>query len=118
MRHRVAGRKFDRPTGARISMYRNLMISLIAHERIRTTEQKAKEIQSQIEHMVRVAGEDTPHNRMLATKTIANSAAVQKLFTVIGPRFTERQGGYTRIFKLGTRLGDGADMALIEFLPE
>ena len=118
MRHRVAGRKFDRPTGMRIAMFRNLMISLIAHERIQTTEAKAKEIQGQIEHLVRVAGVDNPHNRTIATKTIANSAAVQKLFTVIGPRFNERQGGYTRIFKLGTRLGDGASLAIIEFLPE
>ena len=117
MRHRVAGRKFHRPTGERLGMYRNLLVSLIAHERIRTTEAKAKEIQAMIEHLVRVAGEDTPHNRSVATSKVANSAAVQKLFTVIGPRYTEREGGYTRIFKLGTRLGDGADIALIEFLP-
>jgi len=118
MRHRVAGRKFDLPTGRRIALFRNLMVSLIAHERIQTTEAKAKEIQGMIEHLVRVAGQDNPHNRTLVTKKVANTAAVQKLFTVIGPRFTERQGGYTRIFKVGRRLGDGADLALIEFLPE
>jgi large subunit ribosomal protein L17 len=118
MRHRVAGRKFDRPTGMRLSMYRNLLVSLIAHERIQTTEAKAKEIQPMIEHLVRIAHADNAQNRRLATSTVSNSAAVQKLFTVIGPRFTERQGGYTRIFKLGVRLGDGASMALIEFLPE
>lgn len=117
MRHKVAGRKFHRSTGERLGMYRNLLVSLIAHERIRTTEQKAKEIQSMIEQLVRVAYEDTPHNRSVATSKVANSAAVQKLFTVIGPRYTEREGGYTRMFKLGTRLGDGADMAIIEFLP-
>jgi large subunit ribosomal protein L17 len=98
-------------------MYRNMLVSLIAHEQIRTTEAKCKEIQAMIEELVRIAGEDTPHNRSVATSRIANSAAVQKLFTVIGPRYTERQGGYTRIYKLGTRLGDGADMALIQFLP-
>lgn len=118
MRHRIAGRKFDRSTGERLRMYRNLMVSLIAHERIRTTEAKAKEIQPQIERLISLASQDTPHNRFLAGKAIANSAAVQKLFTVIGPRFTERHGGYTRIYKLGTRLGDGADMSIIEFLPE
>ena len=117
MRHRVAGRKFGRATGERLGMYRNLLVSLIAHERVRTTEAKAKEIQAMIEHLVRVANEDNPHNRSVATSKVANSAAIQKLFTVIGPRYTEREGGYTRIFKLGTRLGDGADMALIEFLP-
>jgi len=117
MRHRVAGRKFHRPTGERLGMYRNLLVSLIAHERIRTTEQKAKEIQAMIEQLVRVAASDSPHTRSIATSKVANSAAVEKLFTVIGPRYTEREGGYTRIFKLGTRLGDGADMALIEFLP-
>jgi large subunit ribosomal protein L17 len=98
-------------------MYRNLQISLIAHERIQTTEAKAKEIQGMIEKVVRIAGQDTPHNRSLATSKLANSAAVQKLFTVIGPRYTERQGGYTRIYKLNKRFGDGADMALLEFLP-
>ncbi len=117
MRHRVAGRKFHRSTGERLGMYRNLLVSLIAHERIRTTEAKAKEIQAMIDQLVRVAVQDTPHTRSVATSKLANSAAVQKLFTVIGPRYTEREGGYTRIFKLGTRQGDGADIALIEFMP-
>ncbi len=117
MRHNVAGRKFSRSTGERLSLYRNLMISLIAHEQIRTTEAKCKEIQGMIEQLVRLAAEDNVHNRRQATSKLANSAAVQKLFTVIGPRYTERQGGYTRIYKLGTRLGDGADIALIQFLP-
>ncbi len=117
MRHGVAGRKFHRSTGERIALYRNLMISLIAHEQIKTTEAKCKEIQGMVESLVRVAAEDNVHNRRIATSRIANAAAVQKLFTVLGPRYTERQGGYTRIYKLGTRLGDGADMALIQFLP-
>ncbi len=117
MRHRVAGRKFHRSTGERLGMYRNLLVSLIAHERIRTTEAKAKEIQGMIEQLVSIASEDNPHNRSVATSKVANTAAVQKLFTVIGPRYTEREGGYTRIFKLGTRLGDGAEVSLIEFLP-
>jgi large subunit ribosomal protein L17 len=117
MRHRVAGRKFHRSTGERLGMYRNLLVSLIAHERIRTTEAKAKEIQGMIEQLVRVAAQDNQQTRRIATSRLANSAAVEKLFTVIGPRYTEREGGYTRLFKLGTRLGDGADMALIEFLP-
>jgi len=117
MRHAVAGRGFDRTSGERRALFRNLMVSLIAHERIRTTEAKAKEIQALIEHVVHVSREDNVHNRRLVTSRLANSAAVQKLFTVIGPRYTDRSGGYTRILKLGKRLGDGADMALIEFLP-
>jgi large subunit ribosomal protein L17 len=117
MRHRVAGRKFHRSTGERLRMYRNLLVSLIAHERIRTTEAKAKEIQAMIEQLVRIAREDNPHNRSLATSRLANSAAVQKLFTVVAPRYTERAGGSTRRFKLGTRLGDGAEISIIEFLP-
>ncbi len=117
MRHRIDGRKFHRSTGERLGMYRNLLVSLIAHERIRTTEAKTKEIQGMMEHLVRIAREDNPHNRSVATSKIANTAAVQKLFTVIGPRYTERDGGYTRTFKLGTRLGDNAEISLIEFLP-
>ena len=117
MRHRMAGRKFDRSSGERKQLYRNLLVSLIAHEQIRSTEAKCKEIQAMIERLVRLAAEDNVHTRRLATSQLANSAAVQKLFTVIGPRYTERDGGYTRIYKLGTRLGDGADMALIQFLP-
>ncbi len=116
MRHSVAGRKFDRPTGQRLSMFRNLLVSLIAHERIRTTEAKAKEIQPMLERLVTLAREDNIHNRRLATSKLSNSAAVNKLFTVIGPKYTDRQGGYTRIVKLGTRLGDAAEMVVIEFL--
>jgi large subunit ribosomal protein L17 len=71
-----------------------------------------------IEQLVRISAEDTPHNRSIVTSRLANSAAVQKLFVQIGPRFADRDGGYTRIYKLGTRLGDAASMALIEFLPE
>ncbi len=117
MRHAVAGRKFDRSTGERLAMFRNLQISMIAHERIRTTEAKAKEIQPMVEQLVNLAREDNVHNRRLATSRLANSAAVQKLFTVISPRYADRQGGCTRIIKLGKRLGDGADMVIIEFLP-
>ncbi len=117
MRHAVAGRKFDRATGPRLAMFRNLMVSLIAHERIQTTEAKAKEIQPLIERLISVSREDTVHSRRIATSRLSNSAAVNKLFTVIGPRYPDRKGGYTRIVKLGTRLGDGASMAIIELLP-
>lgn len=118
MRHAKAGRRFTRSSGERKALLRNLLISLIAHERIRTTEAKAKEIQPLVEDLVRVAGEDSPRTRRIATSRLANSAAVQKLFVQLGPRFVDRTGGYTRIFKLGTRLGDAAEMVLIEFLPE
>jgi large subunit ribosomal protein L17 len=98
-------------------MFRNLLISVIAHERIRTTEAKAKEIQPMIEHLVRMSVEDNIPNRRIVTSKLSNSAAVNKLFTVIGPRYTDRRGGYTRIIKLGTRLGDNAEMVIIEFVP-
>ncbi len=117
MRHGVAGRKFHRATGERLGLYRNLMISLIAHEQIKTTEAKCKEIQSIIEPLIQLATEDTPHNRSIATSKIANTAAVEKLFSVIGKRYGERHGGFTRVYKLGPRLGDGADMGLLQFLP-
>jgi large subunit ribosomal protein L17 len=118
MRHAHAGRKLDRTSAERKQLFRNLMVSLIAHERIKTTEAKAKEIQPLVEQLIRLCSEDTPHNRRVATSRLANSAAVQKLFVQIGPRFADRTGGYTRIYKLGTRLGDAASMVLIEFLPE
>lgn len=117
MRHGFAGRKFNRDSGERNSLFRNLLVSLIAHEQIKTTEAKCKEIQGMMEQLVRLAAEDNVHTRRIATSKLANSAAVQKLFTVIGPRYSERQGGYTRIYKIGTRLGDGADIGMIQFLP-
>lgn len=116
MRHRVAGRKLNRPTGHRLALYRNLVTDLLRYERVRTTLAKAREIQPIAEKMVTVGKLDSVHHRRLAAAQLYDSKIVQKLFDVVGPRFAERPGGYTRVIRLGKRLGDAADMALIELV--
>jgi large subunit ribosomal protein L17 len=116
MRHRVAGRKFGRNTSQRKALFRNLAVSLILHERIQTTEAKAKTIRPVVEKLVTMSREDTEHHRRLVMARLADERATAKLFDVIGPRFEGQPGGYTRIYKLGTRRGDAAPLALIEFV--
>lgn len=116
MRHRKAGRKFSRRTNPRKNLFRNLAVSLILHERIKTTVAKAKEIQPIVERLVTLAREDTEHHRRLALAQLADDRAVAKLFEVLAPRFAGQPGGYTRIYKIGQRRGDGAPLALIEFV--
>jgi large subunit ribosomal protein L17 len=116
VRHRVAGRKFGRNTNQRKALFRGLAISLILNERITTTEAKAKTIRPYVEKLVTISRDDTEHHRRLVKSRIDDELATRKLFDVIGPRFDDLDGGYTRIFKLGRRRGDGAPMALIEFV--
>jgi len=116
MRHRVAHRKLGRTTEHRLSLLRNLSASLIAHERIRTTEAKAKELRPFVEKLVTLGKRDSLHARRRALSILSDKAAVGRLFGTISPRFSERPGGYTRILKLGSRQGDGAPMAFIEFV--
>ena len=116
MRHRNAGRKFGRSSSQRQALLRQLAISMILHERITTTEAKAKEIRPVVEKLVTIAREDTPHHRKLIMSKIDNDLAMVKLFEVIAPRFVMTPGGYTRIARLGTRRGDAAPLALIEFV--
>lgn len=116
MRHRKAGRKFGRTTNQRKWLLRNLATSLILHERITTTEAKAKDIRPVVEKLVTIAREDTPHHRNLVMARLANEQATAKLFDVIGPRFEGHPGGYLRIYKVGTRRGDNAPMSMIEFI--
>lgn len=116
MRHQKAGRKFGRNGSQRRALLRQLAISMILHERITTTEAKAKEMRGVVEKLVTIAREDTPHHRHLVMSKIDNDLAVVKLFEVIAPRFLETPGGYTRINRLGTRRGDAASLALIEFV--
>jgi large subunit ribosomal protein L17 len=97
-------------------MFRNQLASMIESERIVTTLIKAKELRPLIEKMVTLGKNDTLHARRLAARTLADEGTVKKLFTQISPRFSERLGGYTRIMKLGPRRGDGAEMAIIEFV--
>jgi large subunit ribosomal protein L17 len=115
MRHRKAGRKFGRNPAQRRALLRQLAISLIIHERITTTEAKAKTIRPIVEKMVTIAREDSHANRKLIMSRIDHPLATAKLFEIIAPRFETTPGGYTRISKLGPRHGDAAPLALIEF---
>jgi large subunit ribosomal protein L17 len=116
MRHRVKGRKLGRDAAQRKALMRNLAISLILHERIRTTEAKAKELRPYVEKLVTYAREDSKHHRNVVMSRLSDDRAVEKLFDVLGPRFEDQPGGYTRIYKLGNRRGDNAEMSLIEFI--
>ncbi len=116
MRHRRAGRKFGRNTAQRQALLRQLAISMIQHERLTTTEAKAKTLRPVVEKLVTIAREDSQHHRKLVMSKIDNTTATTKLFEVIAPRFEGQPGGYTRISKLGQRHGDAAPMALIEFV--
>ena len=117
MRHRVAHRKLGRTSEHRKALLRNMTASLILSDgRIRTTLTKAKELRPFVEKLVTLGKKDTLHARRQALAIIPRKEAVAKLFSEISPRFAERPGGYTRILKLGTRRGDGAPMAFIEFV--
>ena len=116
MRHRKAGRKFGRNPAQRQALLRQLAISMILHERLTTTEAKAKSLRPVVEKLVTIARSDSKHHRNLVMSKIDHTPATAKLFEVIAPRFEAAPGGYTRISKLGVRHGDAAPMALIEFI--
>ena len=116
MRHRKAGRKLGRDKDQRKALFRGLASSLILNERITTTEAKAKNIRPMVEKLVSMSRDDTEHHRRLVRSRVGSDAATRKLFEVIGPRFEDQHGGYTRIYKIGRRKGDAAPMALIEFV--
>ena len=117
MRHRVAGKKLGRTTSHRIAMTRNMAASLIEHERIVTTVQKAKNVKPFVEKLVTLGKDPAQHNRRRAFAKLRNKDAVQKLFDVLGPRFKERPGGYCRVLKLSKpRLGDNGQRAILEFV--
>jgi len=116
MRHGKSLRKLGRTTAHRMSMLRNLSTSLFDKERISTTLPKAKELRPFAERLITLARRDNLHARRLVARSIQNKAVVKKLFDTLGPRFAQRNGGYSRILKLGWREGDGAEMALVELL--
>lgn len=116
MRHGMVNRKLGRTSAHRSALFRNQLASLIQHERIVTTLPKAKELRPLIEKLITLAKTDSVHNRRQAARTVPDSAQVSKLFDTLGPRFAERPGGYTRIIKLGSRRGDAAEMAILEFV--
>ena len=116
MRHLKTGRKFGRKSATRKALFKDLSISLIEHEAIKTTLPKAKELRRFLEPLITLAKTDSLSNRRLAFSKIRNKSAVGKLFSVIGPRFKERPGGYLRIIKMMPRAGDAAPMAFIELV--
>ncbi|WP_041381831.1 50S ribosomal protein L17 [Spiribacter curvatus] len=116
MRHRKAGRKLNRNSSHRQAMFRNMSASLFEHEAIRTTLPKAKELRRVAEPLITLAGNDTTANRRLAFSRLRNKAIVSKLFDELGPRYSERPGGYLRILKAGYRAGDNAPMAFVELV--
>lgn len=122
MRHGVSGRKLGRTASHRLALFKNMATSLVQHGRIRTTIFKAKEIKKYADKLVTLGKQNTLHAKRLAYARLGNNqkahVAVQKLFDVIAPAFKDRNGGYTRIYRIGTRRGDGTEMAYVEYLNE
>jgi large subunit ribosomal protein L17 len=122
MRHGVAGRKLGRNAPQRKALWRGLITELFRHERISTTEAKARSMRGDAEHLITVAkhglaeGGNNVHAHRLADAVILDPEVTKRLFNEIAPRFTERPGGYTRIVKVGPRLGDGAEMVVLELV--
>ena len=116
MRHGNGLRKLNRTSAHRQAMLRNMMNSLIAHEAIKTTLPKAKELRRVVEPMITLSKNDSVANRRLAFARLRDDASVAKLFADLGPRFKARPGGYTRILKMGFRVGDNAPMAFVELV--
>jgi large subunit ribosomal protein L17 len=116
MRHKVAGFKLKRAVDSRNALLRNLATSVILEERIITTVPKAKAVRPLVEKMITLANADTLHSRRQAAAVLRTPASVKKLFDTLGTRFGQRNGGYTRITRLGPRKGDGAEQALIELV--
>jgi len=114
MRHLKAGRKLGRTSAHRAALYRNLVTELLSHDRIRTTDQKAKEIRRFADRMVTLGKQGTLAARRRALSFIRDKDVVQRLFSDVAGRFADRAGGYTRIVKLGRRPGDSAAMSVIE----
>ncbi len=125
MRHSVAGYKLGRTSGARVALRRNLMKQFFIHERIRTTNAKAAAIRGEAEHIITIArnsangsdSEKVAARRLVASK-LGDNQVIKRVFDEIAPRFANRNGGYTRMMKLGPRLGDSADMVLLELVEE
>ena len=116
MRHGHGLRKLNRTSSHRLAMLQNMMNALLQHEAIKTTVPKAKELRRVVEPMITLAKVDTVANRRLAFDRLRDRAMVTKLFNDLGPRFNARPGGYTRILKMGFRVGDNAPMALVELV--
>ena len=116
MRHRKIGRKLGRTSSHRKAMYRNMSVSLLMNETIKTTVPKAKELRRIIEPIITRSKKDSVANRRIIFNQLRDKVVIGKLFNEIGPRFEKRPGGYLRILKLGPRAGDAAPMALVQLL--
>lgn len=116
MRHQKSGRKLGRFKEHREALIRNLMIALIEHRKIQTTIAKAKTVQPEIESLLSLARQDTPHARRMALSRLASKKAMRELFAFAPTQYADRTSGFTRITKLGPRQGDAAEMAMIELL--
>ena len=125
MRHKVAGYKLGRTSGARVALRRNLIVQFFTHERIRTTKAKAAAIRCEAEQIITIArnsangseGEKVSARRRVVAK-LGDTAVIKRLFDEIAPRFANRNGGYTRVMKVGPRLGDSAEMVILELIEE
>jgi large subunit ribosomal protein L17 len=118
MRHNKSGRRLGRNSSHRSAMMRNMTISLLNHEKIQTTDARAKELRKIAERMITLGKRGDLHARRQAYQALNDKKVVAKLFDMIGPRYKDRPGGYTRIIKLSPRLGDNAPQALIELVEE
>jgi len=116
MRHKVAGRKLSRTSEHRLALYRNQVAALLTHEKITTTEAKAKEVRSLVEKMITLGKDGSLASRRKALAFITDKKVVDKLFTEIAPAYADRNGGYTRLLRLGPRMGDNAPMVQIELV--
>jgi large subunit ribosomal protein L17 len=116
MRHRHGLRKLNRTSSHRLAMLRNMTVSLLRHEAIKTTLPKAKELRKVVEPIITLGKTNSLANKRLAFARLRDREIVQKLFAEIGPRYNARQGGYTRILKMGFRVGDNAPMAFVELV--
>lgn len=116
MRHQVSGRSLSRPTGHRTLMYRNMVTDLLRYEKITTTEAKAKEVRGIAEKVITLGKDGSLHSRRRVLSMTNDSKVVAKLFGELAPRYAKRTGGYTRIVKLGPRLGDAAPMVQLELV--
>ncbi len=116
MRHQVAGRQLGRDKSARKALFRSLITELFRLERIETTEAKAKAVRGDAEKLITLAKRGDVHARRLAAETILDPKVTKKLFETLGPRYTDRAGGYTRLFKVGPRFGDAAPIVIMELV--
>jgi len=116
MRHRISGRKLNRTASHRKAMFANMAAALVKHEQIVTTLPKAKEMRRVADKLISLAKKGDLHARRIAISRLRDEKMVKKLFDVLGPRYKERSGGYTRVLKAGFRHGDSAPMAVIEFV--